>query len=121
MKNLPSNLSNLNSKVDKLDVDKLVPISVDLSQLSDVVKNYFGKKDVHNAKVKDIEDKVPNITNLATNTILNSETNLVKEEIPSTTNIATITALTAKINKVKNEITSIFNLATNTKHLMLEI
>ena len=26
------------------------------------------KKDVHNAKIKNVEDKIPNITNLATNT-----------------------------------------------------
>ena len=29
LKNLPSNLSNLKSKVDKLDVDRLVPVPVD--------------------------------------------------------------------------------------------
>ena len=28
LKNIPSNLSNLKSKVDKIDVDKLVPIHV---------------------------------------------------------------------------------------------
>ena len=44
MKNVPTNLSNLKSKVDKLDVDKLVPVLVDLSKLSDVVKNYDVKK-----------------------------------------------------------------------------
>ena len=31
---------------DKLDVDKLVLVPVDLSKLSDVVKNDFVKKDV---------------------------------------------------------------------------
>ena len=39
MKNIPTNLNNLKSKVDKLDVDKLVLVSVDLGKLSDVVKN----------------------------------------------------------------------------------
>ena len=38
-KNVPSNLSNFKGKVDKLDVDQLVPVPVDLSKLSDVVKN----------------------------------------------------------------------------------
>ena len=37
-KNVPTNLSVLKSKVDKLDVDKLVALPVDLSKLSDVVK-----------------------------------------------------------------------------------
>ena len=32
------------TKVDKLDIDKLVPVPVDLSKLSDVVKNYVIKK-----------------------------------------------------------------------------
>ena len=41
MKNVPSNLSNLESKVDKLDVDKLVPVAFDLSKLSDVVKKWY--------------------------------------------------------------------------------
>ena len=61
--NVPTNLSNLKSKVDKLDVDKKVPVPVDLSKLSDVVKNYAAKKDLYNAKIKNIEDKFPDITN----------------------------------------------------------
>ena len=43
-KNVPTNLSNLKSKVDKLFVVNLVPVSVDLITLSDVVKNDFVKK-----------------------------------------------------------------------------
>ena len=38
-KNIPTNLSNLKSKVDKLDVVELVPVPVDLSKLNDIVKN----------------------------------------------------------------------------------
>ena len=44
MKNVPTNLTNLKSKTDKLDIDKLVPILVDLSKLNDVVKNDVVKK-----------------------------------------------------------------------------
>ena len=40
------NLSNLKSKVDKLDFCKLVPVPVDLSKLSDAIKNDVVKKDV---------------------------------------------------------------------------
>ena len=39
MKNVPTNLSNLKIKIDKLDIDKLVPAHVDLRKLSGVVKN----------------------------------------------------------------------------------
>ena len=72
MENVPTNFSNLKSKIDKLDVDKLVPVPVDLSKLSDTVKNDVVKKDVYNAKIKYIEDKILDITNLATNTNLNA-------------------------------------------------
>ena len=63
LKNVPTNLSNFESKVDKSEkldklVDKLVPVPVDLSKLSDEVK------DVYNAKIKNIEYKKPDITNL---------------------------------------------------------
>ena len=36
---LKANLSSLKTDVDKLDIKKLVPVTVDLSNLSDVVKN----------------------------------------------------------------------------------
>ena len=42
LKNVPTNLSNLKSKVDKLDIDINYPI--DFSKLSDVVKNDVAKK-----------------------------------------------------------------------------
>ena len=44
MKIVPINLSNFKSQVDKLDVDKLVPVPAELSKLSDVVKNDVIKK-----------------------------------------------------------------------------
>ena len=59
---MPSGLSNLKSKVHKLDIDELVPVPVGLSKLSNVVKNDVFKKDVYNAKMKNIEEKIPDIT-----------------------------------------------------------
>ena len=44
MKNASSNSINLKNKVDKLDVDELVPVPVDLTKLSHVVKNNVVKK-----------------------------------------------------------------------------
>ena len=41
---LKSNLGSLKTEVDKLDIDKLVPVSIDLSKLSDVVKMMLLKK-----------------------------------------------------------------------------
>ena len=60
---MPTNLSNFKSKADKLNVDKLKPVPVDLSKQSDEVKNGIIKKDVYNANTKNIEDKISDITN----------------------------------------------------------
>ena len=45
-----TNSANLKTEVDKLDIDKLVPVPADLSKLSDVVKNDV-KKDVYDKLV----------------------------------------------------------------------
>ena len=42
----------MKSKVDKLDVGKVAPVPVDVSKLSNVLKNDVVKKDVYNATVK---------------------------------------------------------------------
>ena len=41
---LKTHLANLKTDVDKLDIDKLVSVPIDLSKLSDVVKNDVVKK-----------------------------------------------------------------------------
>ena len=74
---LKTNLASLKTKVDKLDIDKLVPVPVDLSKLANVVKNDVVKKTEYNAKIKNIEDKIPDISNLATKNILNTKINEV--------------------------------------------
>ena len=54
---LKANLASLKTEVDKFDIDKLAPVLVDLSNLSDVVKNVF-KKTVYDklvAKVNNID------------------------------------------------------------------
>ena len=43
---------------------------VDLSKWSNVVKTNDVKKTEYNAKIKSIEDKIPDITNLATKLLL---------------------------------------------------
>ena len=55
---LKSNLASLKTEVDKLDIDILVLAPVDLSKLSDVVKNDDAKKAVYDtlvAKVNSID------------------------------------------------------------------
>ena len=43
---LKTSLANLKTKVDKLDIDKLVPVPVDLSKLSDAVKMMLSKRQI---------------------------------------------------------------------------
>ena len=65
---------------------------------------------MYNTKIKIVENKIPDITNLATNTTLNAKINEVKGEIPTA-------ALNVKINDVKNKIPNINNLTTTTTAL----
>ena len=94
----------MTSKVDKLDIDKLVPLPVDLSKLNDVVKIDF-KKGVYNAKIKKIEGKIPDITNLAIKTTFNAKINEVIGEISSITNFTT-----AALTTVENQKPNVSNL-----------
>ena len=53
-----SDLASLKAEIDKLDIGKFIPVPVDLSKLSDVVKNDVVKKTVYNklvAKVNNID------------------------------------------------------------------
>ena len=84
---LKTNLVSLKTEVDKLDIDKLVPITADLSKLSNVVKNDVVKKAAYDKlvakvnnidasdfvlktnysnKITELENKMPDISNLAT-------------------------------------------------------
>ena len=105
-------LASLKTNIDKLDIGKLETAPVDLSKLSNVIKNDVVKKAEYNAKIKSIEDKILDITNLATKTTLNAKINEVKGEMTNITNLATTAVLNAKINGVKGEMSNIANLAT---------
>ena len=55
---LKPNLASLKTKVEKLDINKLVPVPVDLNKLSDVVKNDVVRKPAYDkvvAKVSSID------------------------------------------------------------------
>ena len=51
--------------------------------------------------MKDTEDKIPDITNLATNTTVNTKVKEVKNEAPSINDLAT--GPDAKINRLKTK------------------
>ena len=80
--NLKSKIYKLdNDKLAKLDAEKLKPVPTDLSKLSNVVKNNFVKQDAYDGTIKDIEDKVPILANEATNTALNAKISEAKNKI----------------------------------------
>ena len=107
---LKTNLANLKTETDKLDIDKLVPAPTDLSKLSNVVKNDVIKKTDYNAKITEIENKIPDISNLSTKTAINT----VENKILDTSGLVGKTDYNAKITDLENRIPDISNLATKT-------
>ena len=53
---LKGNLANLKTEFDKLDIDKLEPVPVDVSKLSDVAKNDVVKKTVYDKLVAKVDN-----------------------------------------------------------------
>ena len=53
---LKGNLANLKTEFDKLDIDKLGPVPVDVSKLSDVAKNDVVKKTVYDKLVAKVDN-----------------------------------------------------------------
>ena len=58
---LKTNLANLKTEVDKLDIDKLAPVPADLSKLSDVAKNDVVKTTVYDKLVAKVNAISPSI------------------------------------------------------------
>ena len=89
---LKTNLANLKTEVDKLDIDKLAPVPVDLSKLSDVVKNDVVKKTVYDKLVA----KVNNIDTIdfVLKTNYNIDKTELKNKIPDMSNLVKKTKLT---------------------------
>ena len=132
---LKTRLASLKTEVHKLDIDKLAPVPVDLSKLSDVVKNDVVKKTDYNAKITEIENKIPDISGLVKKTDYNTKITEIEGKIPDISNLATKTALTTAENKipdisnlatktalttVENKIPDVTNLATKTALTTLE-
>ena len=113
-----ANLANLKAEVDKLDVDKLVPIPVDLSKLSDVVKNDVVKKTVYNKLIA----KVDNIdtSDFVLKTKYNTDKTELEKEIPDTSGLDKKANYNTKITELENKIPDISNLATKTALTAIE-
>ena len=87
-----------------------MPILVDLSKLSDIVKNVVVKKDVYNKLVA----KVGNIdtSDSVLKTKYNTDKTELENKIPDTSNLATKAALAA----IENKIPSVSNLVKKTDY-----
>ena len=109
---LKTNVANLKAKVDQLDIDKLVPVPVDLSKLSDVVKNDVIKKAEYNKLV----NKVNNIdtSRFILKTKYDADKIELEKKIPDTSNLIKKSDYNTKISEIENKIPSISNLATKT-------
>ena len=82
---LKTNLANLKSEVDKLDIDKIAAVPVDLSKLSDLVKNDVVKKTVYDklvAKVNNIDT-----SDFVLKTNFNTKFSGLKNKIPNTSGL----------------------------------
>ena len=88
----------MKSKVGKLDVGKLAPVPINLSELTDAVKNEVIQKDAYSHKIKNIEGKWIDNINLANSATLNSKIKELKNEITSITNLLSTIALFAVEN-----------------------
>ena len=123
---LKSNLASLKTEIDKLDIDKLMSVPIDLAKLSNVVENDVVKKTEYDKlvnkvngidntnfvsrtkyekdgsdfedKIDKIEKKIPDISDLVKKSALTA----IENKIPDINCLATKSALTAVENKIPN-------------------
>ena len=123
---LKSNLASLKTEVDKLDIDKLTSVPIDLAKLSNVVKNDVVKKTEYDKlvnkandidttnfvsrikyekdgsdfedKINKIEKKIPDVSDWVKKSALTA----IENKIPDISGLATTSALTAVENKIPN-------------------
>ena len=79
---LTTNLANLKTEVDKLDIAELAHVPVDLSKLSDLLKNDVAKKTVYDklvAKVNNIDT-----SGFVLNTKYDTDKSELENKIPDT-------------------------------------
>ena len=110
---LKSNLASLKTEVDKLDIDKLTPVSNDLAKLINVVKNDVVKKTVYDKLVGKVN--IIDTTGFVLKTTYDTDTSDLEKKIsdadkkiPDTSDLAKKkTDLNAKITEIERKIPSI--------------
>ena len=109
----------MKTEVDNWHIDKLVPVPVDLSKLSDVVKNDVVKKTVYDKLVA----KVDNIdtSDFVLKTKYNTDKTELENKIPDTSGLVKKTDYNTKITNIEDKIPDVTNLARKTALKMLKI
>ena len=105
---LKTNLANPKLELDKLGVDKLVPVPVDLSKLRQVVKNDVVKKPMHDklvAKVNSID---------TSGFVLKTKYDTDKSELENKISDVTDFVKKVRLTELENKIPDVSNLATKT-------
>ena len=99
---LKTNLTNLKTEVDKLDIEKLVPVPVDLGKLNDAVKDDVVKKTVCDklvAKVNNIDTSKFVLT-----TKYDTDKSELENKIHDASGLAKKTNYDTKITELENKI-----------------
>ena len=137
------NLASLKTEVDKIDVDKLKTVQVDLAKLSDVVKYDVVEKTEYNSlktkvdnidttnfvlktkyekdgsdfedKISKIDKKIPDVSGLVKKTDFNAKVTEIEGKIHSISDLATNSALTAAENKIPDVSNLVKKTDCNTK------
>ena len=138
---LKNNLASLKTELDKLDIDKLASVHVDLSKLSDVVKIDVVKKTVYDklvAKVNNIdtsafvlktkydtdkcemENKIPNTSDFVKKADKNTKITEIEGKIPDVSSLATKTVLNTIENKIPDASSLVKKTDYNTKITEIE-
>ena len=100
-----SDLASLKAEVDKLDIDKLIPVPLDLRKLSDLVKNDVNKKTVYDklvAKGNNIDT-----SGFVLKTKYNTDQSEIEKKIPNTSGLVKKLDYTTKITEIENKTPSI--------------
>ena len=133
---LKTNVANLKTEVDKLDIDKLKSVPTDLSKLSNVVENDVVKnadynklltkvgnidtsgfvlKTKYDTDKSELENKIPDTSGLVKKTDYNTKITEIEGKIPDISNLVIKTALTTVENKIPSVNTLVKKTDYNTK------
>ena len=113
---LKSSLAGLKTEIDELDIDKLAPVPVDLSKLSDAVKKHVVKKTEYDKLVTNVDniDTTTFVLKTAYDKDKSDLENKIGDPCKSDKSVLAKKAdLNPKITEIEGKITSIYSLVIN--------